>query len=138
MNNEPGKVIAKKRLRDVYHVTSVKKKEAITVVARYNAEGNLLLPCCIFKEKRKKPEFEDDMPPGSHFGSLLNATWSKADTVGNDTSANVIYPFNPQAIFQHMFAVSDGYSNDTAVASPREARDMLPPSIASNSKASEK
>ncbi|GFV08853.1 DDE-1 domain-containing protein [Trichonephila clavipes] len=51
-----------------------------------------------------------------HFGCLLNVAWSKASIVGNGTSgfsATGIYPYNAQEIPQHVFAISDGFSNDT-------------------------
>jgi hypothetical protein len=66
MNNEPGKVVATKGGRDVHHVTSGEKDETISLIARCNAKGKFLPPYCIFKGKRKKNEFEDGMPPGSH------------------------------------------------------------------------
>ena len=65
LNNEPGKVLAMKGSRDVHHVTSAEKGETITLIACCNAEGNFLPPYCVFKGIRKKPEFEDGMPPGS-------------------------------------------------------------------------
>ncbi|GFR28801.1 jerky protein homolog-like [Trichonephila clavata] len=61
------------------------------------------------------------------FGSLLNAAWSKAATVRNGTygfSATGICPYNPQAIAQNAFAISDDSSNDTAVASTSGERGM--------------
>ncbi|GFS41062.1 HTH CENPB-type domain-containing protein [Trichonephila inaurata madagascariensis] len=66
------------------------------------------------------------------FGSLLNAAWSKAATVGNGTSgfsATGIYPYNPQAILQHAFAISHGSSNDTASTS--KVCDLPTPAVAS-------
>ncbi|GFR23664.1 hypothetical protein TNCT_418781 [Trichonephila clavata] len=54
------------------------------------------------------------------FGSLLNAAWSKATTVGNGIfgfSATEIYTYNLHAIPLHAFAISDVLSNDTAIAS---------------------
>ncbi|TGZ48328.1 hypothetical protein DBV15_08634 [Temnothorax longispinosus] len=65
LNNDFGKVIATKGSREVHHVTLAEKGETISVIACCNAEGNFLPPYCIFKGKRKRPEFEDDLPPGS-------------------------------------------------------------------------
>jgi hypothetical protein len=66
VNNEPGKVVATRGGRDVHHVTSGEKDETISLIARCNAKGKFMPPYCIFKGKRKKNEFEDGMPPGSH------------------------------------------------------------------------
>ncbi|GFR00870.1 jerky protein homolog-like [Trichonephila clavata] len=68
-----------------------------------------------------------DLAAEIDFGSLLNAAWSKAATVGNGTSgfsATGIYPYNRQEIPQYPFAISDGSSNDTAVASTSGAGNM--------------
>lgn len=65
LNNKPSKVVAAKGSRDVHVITSSEKGETVTVVACCNAEGNFLPPYCIFKGTYKKPEFEDNMPPGS-------------------------------------------------------------------------
>ncbi|CAF4927438.1 unnamed protein product [Pieris macdunnoughi] len=43
--------------------TSTEKGETITVVGCCNAEGNFIPPACIMKWQRKKPEFEDGLPP---------------------------------------------------------------------------
>ncbi|KAJ8879827.1 hypothetical protein PR048_020435 [Dryococelus australis] len=51
--------------KDVHHITSAEKSEAISVIACCNAEDNFLPPYSIFKGKRKKPEFDDGMPPDS-------------------------------------------------------------------------
>lgn len=65
LNNRPGHVIAEKSSKSVFSVTSGEKGETITVIACCNAEGIFLPPACIMKDKNKKPEFEDGMPPGS-------------------------------------------------------------------------
>ncbi|GFR31303.1 jerky protein homolog-like [Trichonephila clavata] len=73
------------------------------------------------------------------FESCLNAAWSKAVTVGNGTSGfstTGIYPSNPQAVPQYAFALSDGSSNDTALASTSGACNMSTPEVASTSRAS--
>ncbi|GFY24945.1 hypothetical protein TNCV_2691361 [Trichonephila clavipes] len=51
MNNEPGKVIAKKGLRNIHHATSGEMGQTITVVACCSAEDNFLPPYCIFKAR---------------------------------------------------------------------------------------
>lgn len=65
LNNEPGKVIAKKGSKDVMNVTSAEKGETITLISCCNAEGNFIPPYCIFKGSNKKKEWEDNLPPGS-------------------------------------------------------------------------
>ena len=72
------------------------------------------------------------------FESLLNAAWRKAAPVGNRTcgfSATGIYAYNPQAILQHVYAISDGSCNDTAVASTSRACDMSTLAVSSTSRA---
>lgn len=65
LNNRPGHVLAEKGSKAVAMSTSTEKGETITVIGCCNAEGNFLPPACIMKGQRKKPEFEDGMPPGS-------------------------------------------------------------------------
>lgn len=65
LNNRPGIVLAEKGSKAVATTTSTEKGETITVIACCNAKGNFLPPACIMKEQRKKPEFEDGLPPGS-------------------------------------------------------------------------
>ncbi|XP_045773169.1 MFS-type transporter clz9-like [Maniola jurtina] len=65
LNNKPGYVLAERGSKAVAMSTSTEKGETITVIACCNAEGNFLPPTCIMKGKRKKPEFEDGLPPGS-------------------------------------------------------------------------
>ncbi|KAB0790264.1 hypothetical protein PPYR_03907 [Photinus pyralis] len=64
LNNNPGKVVATKGAKTVNCVTSGEKGETVSVIACVNAEGHFLPPVCIFKGKKKKPEFEDGLPPG--------------------------------------------------------------------------
>jgi len=49
LNNNLGKIVAVKGLREVHHVTSAEKRKTISVIACCNAEGNFLSPNCIFK-----------------------------------------------------------------------------------------
>lgn len=65
LNNRPGHVLAEKGSKSVAMSTSTEKGETITVITCCNAEGNFLPPACIMKGQRKKPEFEDGLPPGS-------------------------------------------------------------------------
>lgn len=65
LNNKPEKVIATKGKRDVHQLSSAEKGETVTIIACCNAEGKYIPPYVIFKGKRKKPEFEDGLPPGS-------------------------------------------------------------------------
>lgn len=76
LNNTPGKVIAEKGSKAVFQVTSAEKGETISLIVCCNAEGSFLPPRCIFKGKRKKPEFEFGLPSG-------------ADVVMGETSAYV-------------------------------------------------
>ncbi|XP_018359931.1 PREDICTED: uncharacterized protein LOC108759131 isoform X2 [Trachymyrmex cornetzi] len=66
LNNNVSKVVTTKGSQTVHHVTSAEEGETINVIACCNAEGNFLPPYCIFKGQRKRPEFEDGLPPGSH------------------------------------------------------------------------
>jgi hypothetical protein len=63
----------------VHHVTSGEGGETISLIAHCNAEGKFLPPYCIFKGKRKKNEFKDGMPPGSHV--TMNETSEYMNTV---------------------------------------------------------
>lgn len=65
LNNKPASVIAKKGSKNVAAVSSSEKGETITAICCCNAEGHFLPPCCIFKGKNKKQEFEMNMPPGA-------------------------------------------------------------------------
>lgn len=65
LNNRPGHVLAEKGSKAVAMSTSTEKGETITVIGCCNAEGNFMPPACIMKGQRKKPEFEDGLPPGS-------------------------------------------------------------------------
>ena len=64
LNNNPSKVIATRGSKSVCSATSAERGETVTVISCINAEGNFLPPCCIFKGKNKKKEFEDGLPPG--------------------------------------------------------------------------
>lgn len=64
LNNNPGKVVTNKGAKMVNCITSAEKGETISVITCVNAEGYFLPPCCIFKGKNKKIEFEDGLPPG--------------------------------------------------------------------------
>lgn len=64
LNNKPGRVVTNKGAKMVNCITSAEKGETISVITCVNAEGSFLPPCCIFKGKNKKHEFEDGLPPG--------------------------------------------------------------------------
>lgn len=65
MINKPGKVVAKKGLKDVHVLTSKERGENITVIGCCNAEGMFLPPVLIMKGVNRKPEFSDGLPSGS-------------------------------------------------------------------------
>lgn len=64
LNNNPGKVVVTKGAKMVNCITSGEKGETVSVITCVNAEGSFFPPCCIFKGKNKKREFEDGLPPG--------------------------------------------------------------------------
>ncbi|XP_050293801.1 tigger transposable element-derived protein 2-like [Anthonomus grandis grandis] len=64
LNNNPGKVVVSKGAKIVNCITSAEKGETISVLTCVNAEGTFFPPCCIFKGKNTKREFEDGLPPG--------------------------------------------------------------------------
>jgi len=64
LNNNPGKVVVTKGAKTVNCITSAEKGETISVITCVNAEGSFFPPCCVFKGKNKKQEFEDGLPPG--------------------------------------------------------------------------
>ncbi|KAJ8932540.1 hypothetical protein NQ314_014590 [Rhamnusium bicolor] len=64
LNNNPGKVVTNKGAKMVNCITTAEKGETISIITCVNAEGSFLPPCCIFKGKNKKIEFEDGLPPG--------------------------------------------------------------------------
>ena len=65
LNNEPGKVLASKGVRDVHVLTSGERGENVSVIACCNAEGTFLPPVLIFKGKNENPAFPLGLPPGS-------------------------------------------------------------------------
>ena len=61
----PGKVLAAKGDRSVLQVTQSERAENVTVVACCCAAGHFTQPLVIYKGKRNKAEFADNLPPGS-------------------------------------------------------------------------
>lgn len=57
-------VMARKGSKRV-HMVAPEHAENVTVVGCCNAIGNAIPPMVIFKGKRLKPEFQDNLPPGS-------------------------------------------------------------------------
>lgn len=65
LNNRPTKVVSRKGKREVVSLTNVERGQNVTVAACMNASGAYLPPMVIFKGVRKRPEFQDGLPPGS-------------------------------------------------------------------------
>jgi hypothetical protein len=68
LNNRPQKVVSAKGKREIISLTDVKRGENVTVVTCFNAAGTYVPPMIIFKGIRKKPQFQDGLPPGSVVG----------------------------------------------------------------------
>jgi hypothetical protein len=62
---QPGKVLAAKGDRSVLQVTQSERAENVTVVGCCSATGQFIRPLVIYKGKRNKAEFADNLPPGS-------------------------------------------------------------------------
>jgi len=61
----PGKVLAAKGDRSVLQVTQSERAENVTVVGCCSAAGHFIPPLVIYKGKRNKAEFANNLPPGS-------------------------------------------------------------------------
>ena len=61
----PGKVLSAKGDRSVVQVTQSERAENVTVVACCSAAGHFIPPLVVYKGKRNKAEFADNLPPGS-------------------------------------------------------------------------
>ncbi|KAB0804529.1 hypothetical protein PPYR_01499, partial [Photinus pyralis] len=57
-------VLAQKGVKRL-HLVAPEHAENVTVVGCVSASGTVIPPMIIFKGKRKKPEFDDNLPPGS-------------------------------------------------------------------------
>lgn len=121
LNNEPGKVVAKKGSKDVHLVTSAEKRETITVIACCNAEGNFLPPFCIFKGKNKKNEWQDCMPPGSDIqmspkSAYVNAEifkdWLQNHFIARKTPGKVILLLDGHTSHMSVLALELATAND--------------------------
>lgn len=110
-------VIAQKGIKRV-HMLGSEHGENVTVVGCVNAIGNPIPPMILFKGKRKKPEFDDNLPPGSivHMapkGSMTTELFTvfiehlaKYKTLKNASSSltvpNVIWIFVLRKQLKHM------------------------------------
>ncbi|XP_031342963.1 tigger transposable element-derived protein 1-like [Photinus pyralis] len=79
LNNKPGYVVAAKGSKSVTNVTSGEKGETISVIACCNGEGTFLPPACVFKGKNEKPEYRDNMPPGSTIYMSVKSAYVTTD-----------------------------------------------------------
>ncbi|KAB0801683.1 hypothetical protein PPYR_03869 [Photinus pyralis] len=107
LNNNPGYVIASKGSKLVSSITSGERGETITVIACCNAEGNFLPPSCIMKGKRKKPEYEDGMPPGSFLYMSAKSAYINAE-IFKDWLQNQFLPRKPDG---KVVLIVDGHSS---------------------------
>lgn len=60
-----SRILALKGKRQVGVLTSAERGETVTVEICCSASGSYFPPCLIFPRKRKRPEFEIGLPPGS-------------------------------------------------------------------------
>ena len=60
-----SKILALKGKRQVGVLTSAERGETVTIEICCSASGSYFPPCLIFPRKRKRPEFELGLPPGS-------------------------------------------------------------------------
>ncbi|KAJ0172481.1 hypothetical protein K1T71_011620 [Dendrolimus kikuchii] len=145
-------VITTKGAKSVHSVTSGEKGETVSIVACCNAAGNFLPPVVIIKGVNKKPEFQDGLPPGSEVymnkkSAYINAElfqkWLIQHFVPRKPQGKVIlvldgacgiYPYNPAAIPESFFAISDlsnGVCNEQENVSNNECGGLLDPSCSS-------
>ncbi|CAH1981699.1 unnamed protein product [Acanthoscelides obtectus] len=80
LNNNPGKVVLTKVAKIINCITSAENRETISVITCVNAESSFSHPQ---REKQKKKEFEDGLPPG---GKVVMG--EKSDYVTSDIFSN--------------------------------------------------
>ncbi|CAH0721510.1 unnamed protein product, partial [Brenthis ino] len=73
-----GKVIAPRGYKNVYQIVKGKEKEAITVLAFFSANGDILPPCVVFPYIRPPKDVVNSMPD-SWFLGKSDTGWMKAD-----------------------------------------------------------
>ncbi|KAJ4425458.1 hypothetical protein ANN_28074, partial [Periplaneta americana] len=81
MNNKPPNVVAQKGSRDVVSLTNVERGENVTVMACVSATGAYIPPFVIFKGKRMRAEFSDNMPAGTEV-CMTESGWVNEEAFG--------------------------------------------------------
>lgn len=65
LNNKPSRIVSEKGTKEVVALTSVERGENVTVIACCSASGAYIPPMVIFKGIRHRPEYVENMPPGT-------------------------------------------------------------------------
>jgi hypothetical protein len=101
----PGKVLAAKGDRSVLQVTQSERAENVTVVACCSAAGHFIPPQIIYKGKRNKAEFADNLPPGS------SVAMSDSGYITTDIFLNWLQHFNQHKVPGKVILLLDGHSS---------------------------
>lgn len=100
-----GKVLSKKGARSVVQTSNVERGETVTVLACCNASGNFVPPFVVFKGVRMKPEFCDNLPPGSI------AAMSESGYINADLFLKWLKHFNSHRVPGKTVLIVDGHAS---------------------------
>ena len=101
----PGKVLAAKGDRSVLQVTQSERAENVTVVGCCSAMGHFIPPLVIYKGKRNKAEFADNLPPGS------SVAMSDSGYITTDIFLHWLHHFNQHKIPGKVLLLLDGHAS---------------------------
>ena len=101
----PGKVLAAKGDRSVLQVTQSERAENVTVVGCCSAAGHFIPPLIIYKGKRNKAEFADNLPPGS------SVAMSDSGYITTDIFIKWLQHFNQHKVPGKAILLLDGHAS---------------------------
>ncbi|XP_069685882.1 uncharacterized protein [Periplaneta americana] len=110
MNNKPPNVVAQKGSRDVVSLTNVERGENVTVMACVSATGAYIPPFVIFKGKRMRAEFSDNMPAGTEV-CMTESGWVNEEAFGK-----WLKHFNKHRTPGKVILILDGHHSHTSFA----------------------
>jgi DDE superfamily endonuclease/helix-turn-helix, Psq domain len=100
----PGKVLAAKGDRSILQVMQSERAENVTVVGCCSASGHFIPPLVIYKEKRNKAEFADNLPPGS------SVAMSDSGYITTDIFLTWLHHFNQHKAPGKVLLLLDGHA----------------------------
>jgi len=101
----PTKVVAARGDRSVLQISNSERGENVTVLACCSASGQFLPPFTIFKGKRRRPEFDDNMPAGS------SVTLTDSGYISSETFLEFLKHFNRHKCQGPAILVVDGHAS---------------------------